>query len=117
MGVVLGLLNVRAFHGLHVESALVRAQRVTDPERPLCFGQFIPCVFRSKRPANPVQFGQAFRCNSASASGPFRPGQWRAVACDDVRGIGECGYVVEGSDADVVLSLRREPPVSVMRCA
>jgi hypothetical protein len=75
------------------------------------------CVFRSKRPANPVQFGQAFRCNSASASGPFRPGQWRAVACDDVRGIGECGYVVEGSDADVVLSLRREPPVSVMRCA
>ncbi len=42
MGVVLGLLNVRAFHGLHVESALVRAQRVTDPERPLCFGQFIP---------------------------------------------------------------------------
>ena len=34
----------------------------------------IKCVFRSKRPGNPVQFGQAFWFNSASASGPFRPG-------------------------------------------
>lgn len=32
------------------------------------------CVFRSKRPANPIQIGQAFWFNSATASGPFRPG-------------------------------------------
>ncbi|WP_396216577.1 type I restriction endonuclease, partial [Gemmatimonas sp.] len=34
----------------------------------------VSCVFRSKRPPNPIQFGQAFWFNSATASGPFRPG-------------------------------------------
>ena len=44
----------------------MKTSRFTDSQ--------IICVFRSKRPPNPIQFGQAFWFNSATASGPFRPG-------------------------------------------
>ncbi len=80
------------------------------------------CVFPSKRPPVPIQFGQAsgsirpgFRFNSASQSGPFRPGGWGMIVSRKIAGVRSVRGVT-GSTWRAP-RWRKDQLVRVMRCA